>query len=310
MFVGMSMPTIPRLRAVDLNLLTVLDALLRERSVTKAAARLGMTQPAVSNALSRLRLVFDDELVVRHGKEMALTPRARSLAGPIRNALDLIQGSLTCSDDFDFRANHTFRLGIQDFGETVLLPRLLQWLEQRGAGVRLDIRREPGSMLHDEMRLGKVDLVLDHAVIPGDEFRKQRVLDVDVAVMVRRDHPTAGQSLTLDEYLALEHMIIEPREGQTNIAEHALALVARSRCVRAQVPHYLSMPFIISQTNLVCTLPLPLARLFEQHFPMRIVSCPLPIRPIPLFMMWHASQDLDLAHQWLRRALVELCTSI
>jgi DNA-binding transcriptional LysR family regulator len=306
----MSAPLVPRLRAVDLNLLTVLDAVLAERNVTRAAERLGMTQPAVSNALTRLRLLFDDELFVRGSKEMAPTPRALSLAGPIREALDLIHSSLACPDAFDCTASHTFRLGFQDLGEAVLLPRFLQRLDQLGAGVRLDIRREPGAALHDEMRLGKVDLVLDPVVIPGEGFRRRRVLDLELVPLVRRDHPTVGPSLTLDEYVALEHVILEPREGQTNLAEHALAVVGRSRRVRAQVPHYLSMPFIVSQSNLVCTLPLPLARLFEQHFPVRVVSCLLPIHPIPLFMMWHVCQDSDPAHLWLRRSLTELCQRI
>jgi DNA-binding transcriptional LysR family regulator len=306
----MSAPPIPRLRAVDLNLLVVLDALLAERNVTRAAERLAMTQPAVSNALTRLRLLFDDELFVRGGKEMAPTPRALSLAGPVREALDLIHASLACPDAFDGTASHTFRLGLQDLGEAVLLPRFLQWLDPLGAGVRLDVRREPGAALHDEMRLGKVDLVLDHVVIPGEEFRRRRVLDLDLVPLVRRDHPTVGQSLTLDEYMALEHVILEPREGQTNLAEQALAVMGRSRRVRAQVPHYLSMPFIVSQSNLVCTLPLALARLFEQHFPVRVVRCLLPIQPIPLFMMWHVCQDANPAHLWLRRSLVDLCERI
>lgn len=307
---GMSAPPIPRLRAVDLNLLIVLDAVLAERNVTRAAERLGMTQPAVSNALTRLRLLFDDALLVRRGKEMAPTPRALSLTGPIRGALDLIRASLACPDAFDCTASHTFRLGIQDLGEAILLPRFLQWLEQLGARVRLDIRREPGAALHDEMRLGKVELVLDHVVIPGEEFRRERVLDLELVPLVRRDHPTVGQALTLDEYVALEHVILEPREGQTNLAEQALALVGRSRRVRVQVPHYFSMPYLVSQSNLACTLPLPLARLFEQHFPVRVVSCPLPIQPIPLFMMWHVCQDSDPAHLWLRQALIELCGRI
>jgi DNA-binding transcriptional LysR family regulator len=306
----MSAPPVPRLRAVDLNLLTVLDAVLTERNVTRAAERLGMTQPAVSNALTRLRLLFDDELFVRRGKEMAPTPRALSLAGPTRKALDLIQASLAHPDAFDYTEGHTFRLGIHDLGEAVLLPRFLQWLEQLGARVRLDIRREPGAALCDEMRLGNVELVLDHVVIPGEEFRRKRVMDLELVPLVRRDHPTVGQSLTLDEYAALEHVILEPREGQTNLAEHTLAIMGRSRRVRAQVPHYLSMPFIVSQSNLICTLPLPLARLFEQHFPVRVVSCPLPIHPIPLFMMWHACQDADPAHKWLRRSVIELCSAI
>jgi DNA-binding transcriptional LysR family regulator len=306
----MSAPPIPRLRAVDLNLLTVLDAVLAERNVTRAAERLGMTQPAVSNALTRLRLLFDDELFLRRGKEMAPTPRALSLAGPIREALDLIQASLAPHDAFDYTASHTFRLGIVDIGEAVLLPRFLQWLEKLGANVRLDIRREPGSALHDEMRLGKLELALDHIVIPGEEFRRQHVLDLELVPLVRRDHPTVGQALTIDEYVALEHVILQPREGQTNLAEQALAVVGRSRCVRVQVPDYLSMPFIASQSNLVCTLPLPLARLFEQHLPVRVVRCPLPIHPIPLFMMWHVCQDSDPAHHWLRRSIIEACRRI
>lgn len=303
----MSAPPSPRLRAVDLNLLTVLDALLVERNVTRAARRLGMTQPAVSNALTRLRLLFGDDLFVRRGKEMAPTPRALSLAGPTRRALDLIQASLAGPGAFDYTESRTFRLGLHDLGEALLLPRFLRWLDQLGARVRLDVRREPGAALHDEMRLGKVDLVLDHVVLPGEEFRRERVLDLELVPLVRRDHPTVGESLTLDEYVALEHVILEPREGQTDLAEHALAVLGRSRRVRAQVPRYLSMPFLVSQSNLVCTPPLPLARLFEQHFPVRVVSCPLPIPPIPLFMMWHACQDSDPAHRWLRRSLVELC---
>ncbi|MDI3286074.1 LysR family transcriptional regulator [Polyangium sp. 15x6] len=303
----MSAPPVPRLRAVDLNLLTVLDALLVERSVTRAADRLGMTQPAVSNALTRLRLLFDDELFVRHGKAMAPTPRALSLAGPIRKALELIQASLAHADAFDCTANRTFTLGLQDIGEAILLPRFLQRLEQLGAGIRLDIRREPGAALHDEMRLGKVELVLDYVVISGEEFRRKRVLDLTMVPLVRRDHPVVGESLTLDEFLGLEHLILEPREGQTNPSEQALAVLGRSRHVRMQVPHFLSMPLLVSRSNLVCTMPLPLARLCEQHFPVRAVSCPLPVGPIPFFMMWHAHQDADPAHQWLRQTIVELC---
>lgn len=299
----------PRLRAVDLNLLTVLDALLTERNVTRAAERLGMTQPAVSNALSRLRLLFDDELFVRTGKEMAPTPRARALAGPIREALDRIQASLSQADAFDCTESRTFRLAIDDFGEAILLPRFAQRLEQLGARVRLDIHREPGAALPEELRLGNLDLVLDHVVIPGEEFRRERLIDLDLVPLVRRDHPTVGASLTVDEYVALEHVILEPRAGQTNLAEHALAVIGRSRRVRAQVPDHLSMPFLVARSNLVCTLPLPLARLFEQHFPVRVVSCPLPIQPIPLFLMWHVGRDAEPAHQWLRRSLVELSNS-
>jgi DNA-binding transcriptional LysR family regulator len=301
------MSAAPRLRAVDLNLLTVLDALLRDHNVTRAAEHLGMTQPAVSNALARLRLLFDDELFVRTGKEMAPTPRALSLAGPLRQALDLIQTSLTQPGTFDCTESHTFRLGLDDLGEAVLLPRFVQWLEQIGARVRIDVRREVGAALHDQMRLGGVDLVLDHVVIPGEEFRRERALDVDLVPLVRRDHPTVGQELSLDEYAALEHVILEPREGQTNLAEHALAVMGRSRRVRVQVPHHLSMPFLVSQSDLVCTLPLPLARLFERQLPVRVVRCPLPVGPIPLFLMWHACQDAEPAHQWLRRSFLDVC---
>ncbi|XXT23690.1 LysR family transcriptional regulator [Sorangium sp. So ce429] len=306
----MSAPPLPRLRAVDLNLLTVLDVMILERNVTRAAERLGMTQPAVSSALARLRLLFDDDLFVRCGKEMAPTPRALSLAGPIRKALDLIQASLAQPDAFDYTASHTFKLGLGDLGEAVLLPRFLRWLEQLGARVRIEICRAPGALLQNEMRLGKVELVLDHVVIPGEGFRRERVLDIELVPLVRQDHPTVGPSLTVDEYMALEHVILEPREGQTDLAEHTQAVVGLSRRVQVQVPHHLSMPFIVSQSNLVCTLPLPLARLFEQHFPVRVVSCPLPIHPIPLFIMWHVSQEDDPAHQWLRRSLIDLCSRV
>ena len=309
-FRSMSAQTRPHLRAVDLNLLTVLDAVLTERNVTRAAEHLGMTQPAVSNALARLRLLFDDELFLRTGKEMAPTPRALSLQGPLREALDRIRASLGQPEAFDVTAGRTFRLGLDDFGEAVLLPRFLQWTEQIGARVRLDVRRGPGAVLHDEMRFGKVDLVVDRVVIPGEEFRRERVLDLDLVPLVRRDHPTVGESLTIDEYVALEHAILEPREGQTNLAEHALAVMGRSRRVRVQVPHYLAMPFIVSQSDVVCTLPLPLARLFEQRFPVKVVRCPLPIQPIPLFLMWHACQDSEPAHQWLRSSLLGLCKRI
>jgi DNA-binding transcriptional LysR family regulator len=307
---GMSAPPVPRLRAVDLNLLTVLDALLVERNVTRAAGRLGMTQPAVSNALTRLRLLFDDELFVRQGKEMAPTPRALALAGPIRRALDLIQASLAHTDAFDPTESHTFRLGIHDLGEALLLPRFVERLVRTGSRVRLEVCREAGAALGDELRLGKVDVVLDHVVIPGEEFRRERVLDLELVPVVRRDHPAVGQAMSIDEYAALEHVIVAPPDGQTNVAEQALAVMGRARRVRAQVPHFLSMPYLVSQSDLVCTLPLPLARLFAERFPVRAVPCPLPVPPIPVFLMWHARQEGDPAHRWLRRCLVELCGQV
>lgn len=299
-----------RLRAVDLNLLAVLDAILAEHSVTRAAERLGMTQPAVSNALTRLRLLFGDELFVRSGKEMAPTPRALALAGPIREALDLMDASLAPERAFDPTASHTFRLGIVDVGEAILLPRFLQWLDDLGSRVRLDVRRGPGPSLGDDLRFGRVELVLDNVVIPGEEIRRKHLLDLTLVPVVRRDHPSVGEALSLDGYLALEHAILEPREGQTNLAEQALAIVGESRRVRVQVPDYLSMPFIVARSNLVCTLPHPLARLFEQYFPVRAVPCPLPVRPMPLFMMWHVRQDADPAHAWLRQSILELCQSL
>ncbi|CAN92527.1 transcriptional regulator, LysR family [Sorangium cellulosum So ce56] len=142
----MSAPPLPRLRAVDLNLLTVLDVMILERNVTRAAERLGMTQPAVSSALARLRLLLDDDLFVRCGKEVAPTPRALSLAGPIRKALHLIHASLAQPDAFDYTASHTFnKLGIGDLGEAVLLPRFLRWLDLSSAGGLVqEEARDPG----------------------------------------------------------------------------------------------------------------------------------------------------------------------
>ena len=296
------------LQSFDLNLLRVFDAIYIERNISRAALRLSLTQPAVSNALARLRDRLDDPLFERTADGMAPTPRAKTIAEPIQRALDLLKEGLSERSEFDFSSStRTFEFAVEDYGENVILPRFLKWLNQVAPGIRIVIRPEPGIQLREELRQGKVDLALGYFVLGMHDFRSHCIMTDGLLTLARQDHPDVSDRLTLDTFLKLRHVALTPRTKSTPMVDLALAKRGLRRDIAVQVPHFQSMPVIVQSTNLLCTLPKRMAVLYADHFGLLPYQPPVRTPEFPVYLIWHQSADEDIAHRWLREAFIDLC---
>lgn len=290
---------------LDLNLLKVFDALYRERNLTRAAVKLCLSQPAVSNALSRLRIALEDPLFIRTPQGMGPTPRATHLAGPIQQALDLIQNGLRENTRFDYgTSTRTFVIGVGDYGEAVILPRLTDWLMKVAPHIRIDIRAEHGNQIEEEMKEGRVDFSLDYFKSRDAKLTSRHLMNDSLVSMVRLDHPRVGEHLSLDEYLALPHVILRQKKAWIDTVLRKRGLV---RNIAMQVPHFLSMPLIVQNTDFICTLPKRMAQAYAESFRVRVLKTPIAFEPFPVFGIWHESMANDAGHQWLRDAFRDLC---
>lgn len=301
-----SVPALPRsVRNIDLNLLTVFDAILTEGSLTRASRKFFMSQPAMSNALSRLRIALGDPIFIRTSEGMVPTPRARRLAGPVRQALDLIQNGLREQGSFQHETStRKFVIAIGDYGEVVIMPRFMEWLTHTAPEIQIQIRPEAGRELTVELRAGSVDLAMDYFPIRAADFSNLHLMDEVLLSMVRNDHSSVGDSLTLDDYLTLPHVV---REHDRPIVDSVLKKLGHTRKIALRVPHFLSMPLIVQKTNFISTLPRRMGQVYAELFRTRLLRTPVDFPRIPIYLMWHQSANGDAGHIWLRQSLYDLC---
>ncbi|TXH45981.1 MAG: LysR family transcriptional regulator [Burkholderiaceae bacterium] len=296
------------LRSLDLNLLLVFDAVYQEQSISKAAVRLALSQPTVSNALARLRERLGDPLFERTAHGMAPTPRAKTLAEPIRQALLVLERGLRGHEDFDFaNSQREFVVAVEDYGETVVLPRFVDWLASVAPGIRIRIRPEPSGQLRGELREGTVDLALDYFALTEPGFHSKCVLTETLLTLSRRGHPEIGERLTLEDYLALRHVVLTPRASTMPMIDLALSKRGLQRRIAVTVPHFLSMPVMVQSSTMLCTLPRRMALLYADFFRLQSHAVPLRIPQFPVYLLWHESAGGDAGHQWFRTHLMEFC---
>jgi DNA-binding transcriptional LysR family regulator len=295
-------------RNLDLNLLTVFDAIVAEGNLTRAAQRLRMSQPAMSNALARLRSALDDPLFTRTARGMTPTPRAKLIAAPVRQALDLIRNAVSPSTSFDYRSSdRRFVMAVEDYGEAVIVPRFMDWLSQAAPRLQLEVRPIAGSALSEAQLQGEADLGVSYFRVRSPEFRDRLLMEESLVSMVRLDHPTIGDTLSLEQYLGLSHVILMPRTAEGPIIDRVLRKAGLKRRVALQVPHFLSMPLIVKGTDFVCTLPRRMANVYAEHFRLRVLKTPVDCPAIPIYLVWHQSLEAETGQSWLRDAIWELC---
>lgn len=288
------------LGGVDLNLLLVLDVLLEERSVTRAAARLDRTQPAVSRSLARLRELLDDPLFVRDRSGLTPTPRAQALAGPLRAALLELEGRVLQARPFDpGSADRTFTLAGADYGEWLLVGPLVTRLARVAPRIRVEAHRVPA--LRD---------TLDHDIGVGvvsssglGSVRTRPLVTDGFVCLVRRDHPRVGQHLDLRTYLDLDHILISPRGTGGGIVDDRLEAAGERRRIAVRLATFLVAPAVVAGTDLLCTLPRRLAHAAVRSLPVRMVEPPIELPPFTLSAVWHERWQHDPGHAWLREQL-------
>jgi DNA-binding transcriptional LysR family regulator len=292
------------IRGIDLNLLVVLDAIITEGGITRAAGKLNLTQPAISHALGRLRILFDDPLFVRDGRTMRATPMARSLAGPVRRALRGLEVMLTETESFDpATSQRRFTIGVRDVFEATLLPPLMRAVQRVAPRVEVAALMVGRSELEAEMAAGRLDAALDVRWPMSEAVRRQRIAEERLVVIMRRRHPVVKGSLDLDGYLAQEHIAVSSRRSGQGPVDQELARLGLRRHVRLRCQHYFAACRVAAMTNLLLTMPEQYARIVNRNLPNRVLPLPLAMPPLDAYLYWHADADRDPANRWLREQL-------
>jgi DNA-binding transcriptional LysR family regulator len=295
------------LRDLDLNLLVVFNQLLLDRSVSVAADKLGLTQPAISNSLKRLRSVLNDELFLRTSRGMEPTPYALHLAEPVVYALNALQSALTHRDSFSPQTSQrTFNLAMTDIGEIYFMPPLMETLAQRAPGIRINTVRPHSGNLKEDMESGSVDLAVGPLPDLQTGFFQRRLFRHRYVCMFRKGHPTARSPMSLKQFSELEHVGVVPENtGHTDV-DSLLEKAGVKRLIRLKVPHFIAVGPILQSTDLIATVPQRFADRVEDPFGLMTSPHPARLPDIAINLFWHAKYNRDPANLWLRQLLVEL----
>src|SRR5258706_2033808 len=293
---------------IDLNLLRVFDAVLRDRSVTAAARHLRLTQPAVSNALARLRTRFEDALFVRTSTGMDATPFARELAEPVRQALALLESALAHGPGFDpATSTRAFRFYMSDLGQIEFLPPLVERAQRVAPGVRLEAVALGVEDIRDALGGGALDLAVGFLPGLGPPVRRQPLFRDPYVCLMRADHPAAGPRLTKKAFLEASHALVSYKGGH-RVIEEALERAGLARKIALRVPHFTVVPMVLERTDLILTLPAKIARVYAQRGAFRTLPPPVPIPPADVAAHWHERFERDPGSRWLREMVMELFT--
>lgn len=298
------------IREIDLNLLVVFDAMARHRNVTRAGENLGLSQPAMSAAVARLRTLFNDPLFVRSGHAMRPTPRADVLIPTVRHIVLTIETELLPPSVFTpLTSTRTFTLLTPDIAEVNFLPRLLSHLSQAAPDVNLKTLAMPRHTAATALESGVAELAIGYFPdLHKVGFFQQKLIRSSHVCLLRRDHPTIGEKLSLSQFLKAAHAVVTP-DGREHVFEQFLQKKGLSRRVVVELSHFMSLLPIIETSDLIATVPKDLAEFFVQHGKVRHVDLPLKAPVIDVYLFWHVRVQKDPAHAWLRQEIHRLLSS-
>lgn len=289
------------LRDIDLNLLVVFNELLETGRVNVVAERLGLTQPAVSNALARLRRRLGDDLFVRTAGGMQPTPFAEALAEPIAYALGAIHGALNQSVVFDpAKSRQTFTIAMTDIGEIHFLPDLMERLAVSAPGVSIGTVRNQSIDLEREMEAGNVHLAIGLLPHLQAGFFQRRLLTQRYVCLHRRGHAFDGRVMTPADFSAADHIGVVAAGTGHGIVDEMFDRLGVVRKVRLRVPHFVSVGHILRSTDMIATVPEVLARRITEPFGLTFQAHPVALPEISIGLYWHAKLHRDAANRWLR----------
>jgi len=295
------------LRDLDLNLLRVFHQLMLERRVNAVALSLGMTQPAVSNALGRLRRRLGDELFLRTSRGMVPTPFAARLAQPVADALGTIQSALSQRASFDPATSvRTFAIAMTDIGEIYFLPPLMEHLARVAPGVCVSTVRNSGARMKDEMEAGSVDLALGLLPDLKAGFFQRRLFRHRYVCMFRKRHPLDKRRMTLAEFSAADHVVVVAAGTGHSRVDAMLDDAGIRRHIRLRVPHFVAVGHILRDTDLIATVPERFALRSTEPFGLTYVPHPAKLPEIAINQFWHARFHREPGNQWLRGVVSEL----
>ncbi|MDM0109198.1 LysR family transcriptional regulator [Variovorax sp. J22R24] len=295
------------LNEIDLNLLVVFQQLLIDRSVSKTATNLGLSQPGVSNALARLRKLTDDPLFLRTPKGMEPTPFAEQLAEPTGRALQVIHAAINRRATFDPATSaRAFTVGMTDIGEIYFLPKLMKELARVAPGVSLSTVRNTSVNLQDEMEAGHVNLAMGLLPQLKAGYFQRRLFKQRYVCMFRLGHPLDKPRISLSDFSAAEHVVVISEGTGHGQADELLRRHKVARKVVLTVPHYVAVGHILHNSDLVATVPERLAQALVKPFGLSYVHHPAKLPEIVINLFWHERYNKDPANVWLRSLVTQL----
>lgn len=297
------------LRSVDLNLLVALDALLGERHVTRASERIGLSQPAMSNALSRLRAMFGDELLVRTSSGMKATPRAIELAEPLRQLLRQVERVLESDSGFNpDTSQRTFTVRMSDILARLILPPLMARRSSR-PGLSFNILHLAPANTVDALERDEIDIAISMGLEHSNSVRSEKVLLDRMVCLMRAHHPIARRKLSFEDFVAQEHIRIALSPTDLRFVDRALTDLGHERRIVLNVPHWLVVPHVLKQTDLLAVMPGHLATALVDD---ALCMSELPFRTAPFhwMMYWHRRYDQSNANKWLREQARQVCAEL
>jgi DNA-binding transcriptional LysR family regulator len=298
---------------IDLNLLAAFDALMVERNVTRASARVGVSQPAMSAALSRLRTRFSDPLFLRSADGLVPTARARDLAAPISQALRQLEAALVDKPAFvPGKASLTFTLGLSDYPAFVILPALLQALEKQAPAVSLSIHAfSDRDSAVDLLDAGTIDAAVGVPPTHSESrILTRAILQDEFVTILRRDHPSARRGMDMKDFLALPHVLVSPEGDRHGLVDEALGKLGKRRTLALTLGQMFVVPEVVAQTNMTATVMKRVVLNCAARRKLVLFPPPVKLPPINFHLIWHRRNDNHPGQQWLRELIASLATRL
>ncbi|WP_052239510.1 LysR family transcriptional regulator [Pseudomonas brassicacearum] len=296
------------IKDVDLNLLKVFDALRKKQSVTLAGDLMGLSQPAMSFALAKLRTLFDDPLFIRTSRGMQPTARALQIAEPVQRILEMVSSEVLPSTGFvPEHSDRQLVLCMSDIGEMVFLPRLMRMLDKTAPNLRIRTQALSSEQLEEGLDAGEVDAAIGYFPrLLNTSIRHRALYSHSFVCIVRHDHPTIGDSISAEQYQGAVHVAVQAEERGMSVLDRELAAHGVTRRVRFSLPRFMGVPFLVAESDMIATVPLAVGRRFAEITDVRLVHLPWDICGYDIHLYWHTRFHHDPANRWLRQSFIEL----
>ncbi len=294
----------------DLNLLTIFDMIFTERHLTKAGKILNMSQPAMSQALKKLRESFGDPLFVRVGNELVPTDSANRLAPLVKQMMDTAKSALLDKGEFDpANSSRTFQLAMSDYTEMILLPKLFKKVREMAPSVKLQSRHLPLDDYRSMLESHDIDLILGCSLDFGANTYQQALFEDEEIIVVRTDSKAANEPLTIESLLELKHAQFKGKECP-NILDSELACMDLERVIVLEVQHELVLPIVIQNNDVAINMPRRMAEIYQEMLPITILELPFTVTKYQFCQHWHERNHQDPASKWLRREVNEIAKEL
>lgn len=288
---------------IDMNLYLVMATIYQQGSITKAAEKLHLTQPAISHALSRLREKYDDPLFVRHGRKMQATEKCLAMIPFVEEGLAQLNKTFHHNLHFDIATQtRKVNLGLRDILEALFFPSLLQLLLRDAPGLKLHSRQAGLKGYYEDLSQGDIDLVVDAQFAIDKNVKSIKLGENPFMLVCRKGHPIQS-NLSLQSYLRYQHIVASLKPNDINIVDNALSGIQHSRDIVLRCENFFAAIQVLMRTDLIMTMPLAAARQFELEFPITILPLPFELPSIPVQLYWPVNQDQDPVNLWLRKQI-------